>query len=51
MTTYDHINDLRAELAASIDKAEHQQIAARAGVGRSEALAKRMLLFEALISD
>jgi hypothetical protein len=28
MTTYDHIQELRAELAASIDQAERQQIAA-----------------------
>lgn len=28
MTTYDHINELRAELAAAIDQAERQQIAA-----------------------
>ena len=27
MTTYDHINELRAELAASIDQVERQQIA------------------------
>ncbi|CCE98588.1 hypothetical protein SFHH103_04098 (plasmid) [Sinorhizobium fredii HH103] len=28
MTTYEHIQELRAELAASIDAGEHQQIAA-----------------------
>ena len=28
MTTYDHIQELRAELAASIDAGERQQIAA-----------------------
>lgn len=28
MTTYDHIHELRAELAASVDAAERQQIAA-----------------------
>ena len=28
MTTYDHIQELRAELAASLDAGERQQIAA-----------------------
>ncbi len=28
MTTYDHIQELRAEFAASIDKAERREIAA-----------------------
>ncbi|WP_164818013.1 hypothetical protein [Sinorhizobium meliloti] len=35
MTTYEHIEELRAELAASIDAGERQQIAAELEPSRS----------------
>lgn len=50
MTTYDHINELRAELAASIDQAERQQIAAELASAEAK-LAEEDAAFEALISD
>lgn len=50
MTTYDHINELRAELAASIDHAERQQIAAELGSAEAK-LAEEDAAFEALIND
>ena len=50
MTTYDHINELRAELAASIDQAERQQIAAELASAEVK-LAEEDAAFEALISD
>lgn len=49
MTTYDHINELRAELAASIDQAERQQIAAELVAAKAE-LAEEEAAFDALIS-
>ncbi|WP_427928500.1 hypothetical protein [Agrobacterium cavarae] len=50
MTTYHHINELRAELAASIDQAERQQIAAELASAEAK-LAEEDAAFEALISD
>ena len=50
MTTYDHINELRSELAASIDKAERQQIAAELATAEAK-LAGEEAAFEALISN
>lgn len=50
MTTYDHINELRAELAASIDQTERQQIAAELATAEAQ-LAEEDAAFEALISD
>jgi hypothetical protein len=46
MTTYDHIQELRAELAATIDQAERQQIgseleAAQAKLAQEELHLKR----------
>jgi hypothetical protein len=49
MTTYDHINELRAELAASIDQAERQQIAAELAAAEVK-LAEEEAAFDALIS-
>lgn len=49
MTTYDHINELRAELAASIDQAERQQIAAELAAAEAK-LADEEAAFDALIS-
>lgn len=40
MTTYDHINELRAEIAASIDQAERRH-RSRAGGSRDEACRRR----------
>ncbi|CUX72198.1 MULTISPECIES: hypothetical protein [Agrobacterium] len=49
MTTYDHIQELRAELTASIDQAERREIAAE--IARAEAkLAEEEAAFEALIA-
>lgn len=50
MTTYDHINELRAELAASIDQAERQQIAADLASAEAK-LVEEDAAFEAPISD
>jgi len=50
MTTYDHINELRAELAATIDQAERQQIAAELATAEAK-LAGEEAAFEALISN
>jgi len=50
MTTYDHINELRAELAASIDQAERQQIAAELASAEAK-LAEEDAALEVLISD
>ena len=49
MTTYDHIQELRAELAASIDQAERQQIAAEleAAIAKN---AEEEAAFDALMS-
>lgn len=49
MTTYDHINELRAELAASIDQAERQQIAAELATAEGQ-LAEEEAAFDALVS-
>ena len=49
MTTYDHINELRAELAASINQAERHQIAAELAAAEAK-LAEEEAEFEALIS-
>jgi hypothetical protein len=49
MTTYDHINELRAELAASIDHAERQQIAAELAAAEAK-LAEEEAAFDALVS-
>ncbi|WP_193378128.1 hypothetical protein [Sinorhizobium fredii] len=49
MTTYDHIQELRAELAVSIDAGERQEIAAELG----QAIAQHQqeeAAFDALIS-
>lgn len=49
MTAYDHIQELRAELAASNDQAERQQIAAELATAQAER-AQEEAAFEALIS-
>jgi hypothetical protein len=49
MTTYDHINELRAELAASIDQAERREIAAELATAEAK-LAEEEAAFDALIS-
>lgn len=49
MTTYDHINELRAELAASINQAERQQISAELAAAEAK-LAAEEAAFDALIS-
>ncbi|WP_193603363.1 hypothetical protein [Agrobacterium sp. MS2] len=49
MTTYDHINELRAELAAAIDQAERQQIAAELAAAEAK-LDEEEAAFDALIS-
>jgi hypothetical protein len=49
MTTYDHINELRAELAASIDQAERQQIAAELAAAEAK-IAEEEASFDALVS-
>ena len=41
MTTYDHIHELRAELAASIDQAERRDIAAELASARRSLQLKR----------
>ena len=48
MTTYDHINELRAELAASFDQAERQQIAAELAAAEAK-LAEEEAAFKALM--
>ena len=49
MTTYDHIQELRAELAASIDQAERREIAAELATAEAK-LAEEEVAFEAPIS-
>lgn len=49
MTTYDHIQELRAELAASIDQAERREIVAELAAAETK-LAKEEAAFEALIA-
>jgi len=49
MTTYDHINELRAELAASIDQAERREIAAELATAEAK-LADEEAAFDALIA-
>ena len=50
MTTYDHIQELRAELAASIDQGERREIAAELATAEAK-LAEEEAAFEALIAD
>ena len=49
MTTYDHIQELRAELAASIDQTERREIAAELASAEAK-FAEEEAAFEALIS-
>jgi hypothetical protein len=49
MTTYNHIQELRAELAASIDQAERREIAAEIATAEVK-LAEEEAAFEAMIA-
>lgn len=49
MTTYDHIQELRAEFAASIDKAERREIEAEIATAEAK-LAEEEAAFEAMIA-
>ena len=49
MTTYDHIQEMRAELTASIDLAERRDIAAKIATAEAK-LAGEEAAFEALIA-
>lgn len=49
MTTYGHINELRAELAASIGQTERREIATEIAMAEAK-LAEEEAAFEALIS-
>lgn len=49
MTTYDHIEELRAELAASIDRAERREIAAEIATAEVK-LGEDEAAFEAMIA-
>jgi len=49
MTTYDHINELRAELAASVDQAEFKQTAAELAAAEAR-LAEEEAAFDSLVS-
>lgn len=49
MTTYDHIQELRLELTASIDQAERREIAAEIATAEAK-LAEEEAAFEAMIA-
>ncbi|MGI2033788.1 hypothetical protein ACRQ1B_15460 [Rhizobium panacihumi] len=50
MTTYDHIQELKAEYAAVLDHAERREIAAEIATAEAK-LAEKEAAFEALIAD
>lgn len=49
MTTYDHIQELRAELAVSVDTAEHRKIAAELAAAEQQNAAEEAA-FDVIIS-